>query len=380
MSDSSLMNGENGLKKVTSLLPTNGGNGSYSYFKNSYYQRISAIFEHKKISEEIAEKFDVEDLSLSKAIRIADLGCATGPNTIMNMLNIVEAIKQKYEANKCPAIPSTRPEFQLFFNDLVTNDFNTLFKSLPEDRDYFVAGVPGSFLDRIFPESSLHFVYTSHSLHWLFKLPAELEEENSPAWNKGRVHYTNAPDDVADAYKSQFCEEVRKFLDARAKELVGGGMLVIIMSGTPVDLPLSSTANGKMFEFMASTLMEMVREGLIKESQVDSFNLPLYQSASPEEIVDIVERNGCFSIERLELSKPSSWLKGAAVDVPAWMMHARAAMEGNFIKHFGSNEVVDEVFKRLTKKHLDHSELLPQWCNQDVQLFIVLKRKKIISM
>lgn len=96
--------------------------------------------------------------------------------------------------------------------------------------------------------------------------------------------------------------------------------------------------------------------------------------------MDIVERNGCFSIERLELSKPSLWLKGAAVDIPAWMMHARAAMEGNFIKHFGSNEVVDEVFKRLTKKHLDHSELLPQWCNQDVQLFVVLKRKKIISM
>lgn len=221
-------------------------------------QRIAANFEHEKINEEIAEKFDIEDLALTKTIRIADLGCSTGPNTFINMHTIVEAIKQKHET-LCPT-SSTRPEFQLFLNDLVTNDFNTLFKSLPIDREYFVAVVPGSFHGRIFPESSLHFVFMSHSLHWLSKLPAALEDENSPAWNKGRVHYANAPDEVVKAYKSQFGEEVEKFLDARAKELVGGAMLVIIMSGIPVDLPFSSTANGVMFEFMASILMEMVQE------------------------------------------------------------------------------------------------------------------------
>ena len=110
---------------------------------------------------------------------------------------------------------------------------------------------------------------------------------------------------------------------------------------------------------------------------MDSFNLPLYQSASPEDIANLVEKNGRFSIERIELSKPSSWLK-SAINIPAWMMHARAAMEGNFIKHFGGHEIVDEVFKRLTKKHTDHSEKLTEWCNQKVQMFVVLKRKKAI--
>lgn len=198
-------------------------------------------------------------LSLSKVIRIADLGCATGPNTFINMQNIIEAIKRKYETLN-PNSPTTLLEFQVFFNDLGTNDFNTLFASIPKEKEYFVAGVPGSFRDQIFPESTLHFVYTSHSLHWLSKLPAELEDEASPAWNKGRVHYTSAPDRVVEAYKSQFDKEMKKFLEARAKEIVGGGMLVMIFSGVTKEMPLSSTANGVMFDFMASILMELVQE------------------------------------------------------------------------------------------------------------------------
>ena len=176
----------------------------------------------------------------------------------MNVQTLVDAVKLKYQT-QCPK-SNTRPNFQVFFNDLVENDFNTLFKSLPTERDYFAAAAPGSFHSQIFPEASLHLAYTSHSLHWLSKLPAELGYETSPAWNKGRVHYTSAPEDVVRAYKSRFDEEMRMFLDARAKELVVGGMLVIIMSGAPIDLPFSSTANGMMFEFMASSLMEMVQE------------------------------------------------------------------------------------------------------------------------
>ena len=123
----------------------------------------------------------------------------------------------------------------------------------------------------------------------------------------------------------------------------------------------------------------MIKQGWIEESQVDSFNLPIYLSASPEEMRNLVEKNGCFSIERLELAKPSSWLKDS-VDVQDWITHVRAAMEGIFIKHFRSVEAVDEMFKRLTKKHLDHSQLLPEWCDKEIQLFVVLKRKKIICI
>lgn len=90
-------------------------------------------------------------------------------------------------------LSSQVPDFLVLFNDHASNDFNTLFASLPPDRPYYAAGVPGSFHGRLFPEASLHVVHSAHPLPWLGKLPEELLDANSPAYNKGRVYYIGAP-------------------------------------------------------------------------------------------------------------------------------------------------------------------------------------------
>lgn len=211
--------------------------------------------------EVIAEKLDMKNLSsVSNTIRLADLGCSTGTNTFVTMQGILEAMQQKYQSQCSHDDHQTRPEFQVFFNDLVLNDFNTLFTSLPKDRQYFAAGVPGSFHDRLFPESSIHLVHTSFALHWLSKLPEELHNKTSPAWNKGRIHYTSAPKEVVDAYVSQFAKDMKNFLDARAKELVPGGMMVMILTGIPRSMPYSQTPTGMMYDSISSSLMDMAKE------------------------------------------------------------------------------------------------------------------------
>ena len=114
---------------------------------------------------------------------IADLGCSSGPNSLLSISNIVETIQ-----NLCPDLDRPVPELSLFLNDLPSNDFNYIFASLPEfydrlkkrDNNYeslgfehgnggpcFVSAVPGSFYGRLFPRRSLHFVHSSSSLHWL---------------------------------------------------------------------------------------------------------------------------------------------------------------------------------------------------------------------
>lgn len=82
------------------------------------------------------------------------------------MQNIIDSVELKFQ-HECPAAI----EFQVFFNDHSDNDFNTLFKSLPQSRSYYAAGVPGSFYSSLFPKSSLHFVHSSYTLHWLSKVP-----------------------------------------------------------------------------------------------------------------------------------------------------------------------------------------------------------------
>lgn len=205
------------------------------------------------------EKFDVRELSsASNTIRIADLGCATGPNTFIAMQNLVNVLKQKYRSQMCPG--EAFPEFQVFFSDHVSNDFNMLFTSLPQDRPYFAAGVPGSFHGRLFPESSLHLVYSSVALHWLGKVPEEVVDPSSKAWNKGRVHYTSAPAEVVEAFKAQFAEDVGRFLEARAAELVAGGMAVIILPGIPDQMPHRQVPAGLMYDLMACCLEDMVKD------------------------------------------------------------------------------------------------------------------------
>lgn len=143
--------------------PMVGGDGTCSYCKNSYLQRRSANVVKEKTDEEIAKKLDFHYLPIaSNTFRLADLGCSVGPSTFFHVQDLLEAIKQKYEMQ---FHTSQIPEFQVFFNDQPMNDFNTLFNNLPQERQYFAAGVSGSFYDRLFPESFLHFVHCSISLH-----------------------------------------------------------------------------------------------------------------------------------------------------------------------------------------------------------------------
>jgi len=113
---------------------------------------------------------------------------------------------------------------------------------------------------------------------------------------------------------------------------------------------------------------------LFDESEIDSFNFPYYAS-SPEEMRKVVERNGRFSIERMELTNPIPGLKSIEKVIPDWIIHVRVVMEAIFSRHFG-NEVTHEMFQRLTKHLLDKREVLETKYRDKIQLFVVLQRKE----
>ncbi|KAL3379118.1 hypothetical protein AABB24_000037 [Solanum stoloniferum] len=211
--------------------PMNAGDGLYSYSKNSHLQKEIIDGVKEMVRDVIIRKLDIKTiLSSSNTIHITELGCSVGPNTFSSMQHIVEALKDKY-LYQDQLIDSTKsiPEFQIFFNDQVTNDFNTLFCLLPVDRSYYASGVPGSFHGRLFPSRSIHFAHCSTSIHWLSKIPKELLEKNSPAWNKGLIDYVGASNvEIVNAYVAQFERDMEMFFNARAEEIVPGGMMVLV--------------------------------------------------------------------------------------------------------------------------------------------------------
>ncbi|XP_057764864.1 loganic acid O-methyltransferase-like [Salvia miltiorrhiza] len=336
--------------------PMNGGDGTHSYSKNSTLQRCGLSAVEDAIKEAVMQNVETDKLLCgSTRFAIADLGCSVGPNTFHAVETIIEAVQHKSSTNNL--------EFQVLFNDQIGNDFNTLFASLPQERNYFAAAVAGSFYGRLFPSSSIHIAYSSGALHWLSKLPEGLKVKDSPAWNAGRIHYSGASDAVVKAYAEQLEEDLENFLRCRAQEIVGGGMIVILVGGVShANVQHRSTV---LFTFVEAILIDMVKEGVLAQEVVDSFNIPIVY-ACINDVRRIVEKNGCFEIVKMEMVEPVD-IATAETNV---VMHLRAAMEGTLIDHFGE-EITEQVLVRAMR--------LPTHMMVDAAhgggIFALLKRK-----
>ncbi|KAL9381295.1 hypothetical protein Peur_026952 [Populus x canadensis] len=272
-----------------------GGDGPQSYTQNSSYQKGVVDASKEMVTEGIKDKLDFKSLGFDSSnctFRIADFGCSVGPNTFLAVENIIKAVEHKRSLQRPLA-------FQVFFNDVPTNDFNTLFKTLHSSRKYFAAGLPGTFYGRLLPKSTLHFAYSSYCLQWLSKVPNEVVDSKSPAWNKGSIQCDGLKKEVTKAYSAQFQSDMNTFLNARAQEIVGGGLMVIIMAGLPDGIFMSQAGVGMYYDLLGSCLVDMAKLGVISEEKVDSFNLPLYYSSS-KEIEEIIKVNGNFSIEIMD--------------------------------------------------------------------------------
>ncbi|KAL3639364.1 hypothetical protein CASFOL_017271 [Castilleja foliolosa] len=342
-----------------------GGDDIQSYTKNSSYQR--AVMDAAKLLVQNSIADHINDPPLA-TFRVADLGCSVGPNTFIAVDNILDSVKLKYR-RKTDKIP----EFQVYFNDHILNDFNTLFKSLPPNRDYYSSAVPGSFYTRLFPRGSLHVIHSSTSLHWLSQVPIEITDPNSPAYNKGRIHYAGAGPEVVDAYARQHATDFSRFLQARAEELVAGGLLMLYIPARPNGVPHSDEPFVTMNDRMGTCLMDLAKKGVIDENKVDTFNLPEY-FATPDEFEEIIKSNGRFVIERMEKlpTANASYNPVSAADVSRGV---RAVMAGLVGGHFG-HEILDDVFSLFEQKQIEANDHKP---GSELNLFILLKLNQDIA-
>ncbi|KAG8474604.1 hypothetical protein CXB51_031223 [Gossypium anomalum] len=336
--------------EVVQVLHMNGGVGETSYANNSFVQQ-KVITMTKPITEDAITKLYCS--TYPEEIAIADLGCSSGPNTffvVSELIKVVDSVRQK--------ICQKSPEYQVFLNDLPGNDFNTIFRSLsifqnklreqlgPGIGPCFFTGVPGSFYGRLFRKNSLHFVHSSYSLQWLSQVPQGLES------NKGNIYMAStSPPNVLKAYYEQFQQDFSLFLKCRSEELVDGGRMVLTFLGRRSDDP-SSKECCYIWELLAMALNDMVLEGVIEEEKLNSFNIPQY-TPSPAEVKYEVEKEGSFSIDRLEVTEVnwnayqnetdlSDALKDGGYNVAKCM---RAVAEPLLFSHFGE-AIIDEVFRR----------------------------------
>lgn len=100
--------------------------------------------------------------------------------------------------------------------------------------------------------------------------------------------------------------------------------------------------------------------------------MPIYV-ASPGEIRKIIEENGCFSIERTELTRTRS-MEGQLPSGEALTLNIRSGMESLINNHFG-NHIIDQLFEHYLQKTKEFEGMMNSGQTEGTQLLLILKRK-----
>ncbi|WCJ40249.1 S-adenosyl-L-methionine-dependent methyltransferases superfamily protein [Euphorbia peplus] len=357
-----------GSTEVPKILHMNGGQGHNSYYKNSLLQK-KVILETRPILEKsISELCGTKSLDV---LKMAEIGCSSGPNALLPLWEIMQTMD-----SSCSKSNQKLPDLQVFLNDLPGTDFNTIFRSLvpifleklekekgTKFRSCFIGAMPGSFHGRLFPQNSLNFVHSSCSLHWLSQVPDELMTESGIPLNKGNICVAEtSPQSVQKAYLNQFEKDFTSFLTSRSEEVISGGRMVITVTAKN-DSPYCIHGSD-FWPLIGMSLNDMAEEGLIQESMLDNWNIPLYYP-SLEEVTDLVEKEHSFTIERAEEFELSwdanmedgnpdlvfdKWERGNHVG-----RLLRAGAESMIVDQFGE-DIVDLLFERLSFKAANYLE------------------------
>ncbi|XP_048615220.1 salicylate/benzoate carboxyl methyltransferase-like isoform X1 [Brassica napus] len=339
-------------------LRMSGGVGANSYSANSLLQR-RVLSMAKPVLVTNTEEM-MMNLNFPNYIKVAELGCSSGQNTFLAISEIINTINVL-----CQNSNQNPPEIDCCLNDLPENDFNTTFKFVPffnkeimmtNQASCFVYGAPGSFYSRLFSRNSLHFIHSSDALHWLSKVPENLEN------NKENVYISNSsPQSAYKAYLNQFQRDFSMFLTLRSEEIVSNGRMVLTFIGR-------NTLNSDQFyrdcchvwTLLSKSLGDLVFEGLVSKPKLDAFNMPFYDP-NEQELKEVIQNEGSFEINDLETHGfdlgHSNCDNNEEYNYEAGYNEAksiRAVTEPMLIAHFGE-DVIDILFDKYARHVTQHA-------------------------
>ncbi|KAH0896948.1 hypothetical protein HID58_046516 [Brassica napus] len=291
----------------------NGGDGDKSYSANSLITRRVLSMTKPVLVKNTKEMF--ANLDFPESVKVADFGCSSGQNTFLVMSEIVDAINFL-----CQERNQKQPEIECCLNDLPSNDFNAVFKlialfkkKVTSEGSCFISGVPAS----------------------------------SPLSN-----YI--------AYLNQFQRDFSTFLKVRSEEMVSNGRVILtIMGRNTIDDPLYRDCC-HCWTLLSNSLRDLVLEGLLSASKVNSFKIPFYDPTK-EEVKEIIREEGSFQINDLEthgFDLGHSYEDCVSQSGREGQKEAgciRAVTESMLVAHFGDSINIDTLFSKYAHHASQHA-------------------------
>ena len=291
----------------------------------------------------------------AQPVTVLDLGSSEGRNAIQVMAAIVEGLRRR-----------TRQPVQTVYSDLASNNFNQLFANLDEARraglfpaDIYPAVVGGSFYGPLLPPKTAHLATSFNAIQWLDRLPA-VPLPDAVLYRRPlppRPGLAVSPQ-VSLAFKRQADQDLERFLECRARELVPGGKLLL---ASPGDTDQARVADGA-YDVLNDACLDLVAAGRLGRDEHERLTLPVY-FRTVEELLAPLEQEGspvrgAFAVERagaLEVPTPFvvEFRRGGNVA-------AYAAAYTGFLRAFsepvvraalsrpeGEVEAVDSLYERI---------------------------------
>jgi hypothetical protein len=240
----------------------------------------------------------------AQPVTVLDLGSSEGGNAIRLMAGIVERLRQR-----------TDQAVQTVYSDLASNDFNQLFANLAAARriglipaGVYPSAVGGSFYGPLVPPGTVQLATSFNAILWLDQLPAvavpDFVSYRRP--HPPRPGLTGSPEATA-AFERQAEQDLIRFLECRAQELVPGGKLLI---ATPGDTDQARVCDG-LYDLLNDACLDLVAAGRLQREQYERLTMPVY-FRTVAELLAPLERDdspvrGAFAVDRaaaLEVATP----------------------------------------------------------------------------
>ena len=332
---------------------TTGMKGAGYYDQHSAPQLASMQLVFSWIENAIATMSLPPD---SQPFTALDLGSSEGRNALIVMSTVAEAVRQRR-----PGQP-----VQTIYSDLPSNNFNRLFTNLHEARtagrisaEIYPSAVAGSFYESLVPPNSVHFAIAFNALLWLDRLPdapvPDFVVYRRP--HPPRPGWQVLPETVG-AFTRQAEQDLTRFLEVRAREMVSGGKLLIVSPGDSAD---HCICDG-LYDVLNDACLDLITAGRLERERYERFTMPLYLRTVPETLAPLEREGspvkGVFAVDRVEsLEAPTPFLTefdktgdaAALADAYTGFLRAfsepvaRAALVGTD----GDTALMDELFGRV---------------------------------
>jgi hypothetical protein len=220
------------------------------------------------------------------------------------MASIVEGLRRR-----------TGQPVQTIYSDLASNDFNQLFANLEEARraghfpaEVYPGAVGGSFYGPLLPPSTVHLATSFNAILWLDRLPA-VPMPDAVVYRRPhppRPGPAVSPEATA-AFRRQAEQDLVRFLESRARELVPGGKLLV---ASPGDTDQGRVCDG-LFDLLNDACLDLVAAGRLEREEYERLTMPCYYRTVAELLAPLEQHDspvrGAFAVARaeaLEVSTP----------------------------------------------------------------------------